>query len=78
MNPFLRDVLVLVEVACWPICFWWMHLISARQNAVLKQLQSQAHRIENVAKEEHQILKELHPAVQNIEESVSNAATGKS
>ncbi len=35
-------------------------------------------RIENVAKEEHQILKELHPAVQNIEESVSNAATGKS
>lgn len=71
MNPLLRDCIVIVELTCWPICFWWMHRISSRQDAMLKQLRKQAQRIENVSKEEHQILKELHPAVQKIEEEVS-------
>jgi len=44
-------------MACWPVCFWWMHRISARQNAVLKQLHEQGRRIEDVSKEEHHILK---------------------
>lgn len=73
MSPLLRDVLVVVEFFCWLICFWWMHRISSRQDAMLKQLRQQAHRIENVSKEEHQILKELHPAVQKIEETVANS-----
>jgi hypothetical protein len=70
MNPLLRDCIVVVELICWPICFWWMHRISSRQNAVLKQLHDQGRRIEHVSKEEHDILKELHPTVQKIEEKV--------
>ena len=73
MTPFLRDLLAVVGMACWPVCFRWMHRISARQNAVLKQLHDQGRRIEDVSKEEHHILKELHPAVQNIEESVAKS-----
>ena len=75
MNPLLRDCIVIIELVCWPICFWWMHRISVRQNTMLKELGQQAHRIENVSKEEHDILKELHPAVQKIEETVSSDAT---
>ena len=71
MNPLLRDVIVLVELLCWPICFWWMHRISERQNSLLKQLTKQGERIESVSNEEHEILKELHPTVQKIEETVS-------
>ena len=76
MSPLLRDCLFLVEVLCWPICFWWMHRISVRQNAMLRELREQARRIENVSKEEHEILKELHPAVQKIEETVASGAAG--
>jgi Holliday junction resolvasome RuvABC endonuclease subunit len=72
VNPLLRDILLIVEVLCWPVCFWWMHRISVRQNVVLKQLGEQASRIEHVSTEEHQILKELHPVVQKIEEKVVN------
>ncbi len=78
MTVFLRDLLAVAGMACWPVSFWWMHRISARQDAVLKQLQEQARRIENVSKEEHKILKELHPAVQSIEESVSQAPPARS
>jgi hypothetical protein len=75
MSPLLRDCIVLVELVCWPICFWWMHRMSSRQNAMLRQLRQQGHRIENVSKEEHEILKELHPAVQKIEETIADSKT---
>lgn len=74
MSPLLRDVIVIVELICWPVCFVWMHRISARQNSVLEQLRNQGHRIESVSREEHEILKELHPTVQKIEETVSKDA----
>lgn len=76
MSEFLRDFFNVAGVACWPVCFWWMHRISVRQDAVLKQLQEQARRIEEVSKEEHKILQDLHPVVQSIEESVSQPAHG--
>ena len=62
--------LAVAGTACWAVCFWWMHRISQRQNAMLQELQHQARSIEAVSKEEHEILKELHPTVQKIEESV--------
>jgi len=68
---FLRDAIAVLGLVCWQICFWWMHRISSRQNTVLEQLRSQTHRIESVSKEEHDILKELNPVVQKIEETVS-------
>jgi hypothetical protein len=69
VRAFINFVTVL-DVACWAVCFWWMHRISQRQNAMLQELQHQARSIEAVSKEEHEILKELHPTVQKIEESV--------
>ena len=68
MHLLLFD---LVNIGCWGGCFWWMHRISTRQDAMLEQLQKQAHRIEGVAKEEHKILAELHPNVEAIKEHVS-------
>lgn len=70
MSRSILNLISLLDIACWGICFWWMHRISQRQDALLQQLQAQAHRIEDVSKEEHEILKELRPAVQKIEEDV--------
>jgi hypothetical protein len=70
MSHSFFNTISMVDIACWGICFWWMHRISARQNTVLKELQQQARSIEELSKEEHEILKELHPTVQKIEEGV--------
>ena len=59
-----------INLACWGVCFWWMHRISQRQDIVLKELQEQAHSIEELSREEREILKELHPTVQKIDENV--------
>lgn len=71
MNPWLVNFIALLDIGCWGVCFWWMHRISQRQDAMLQQLQGQAHRIEDVSKEEHEILKGLHPTVKKIEEGVA-------
>jgi iron-sulfur cluster repair protein YtfE (RIC family) len=70
MTRSLFNLLGLLDIVCWGVCFWWMHRISERQNAMLEELQQQARSIEQISKEEHDILKELHPAVQKIEEGV--------
>jgi iron-sulfur cluster repair protein YtfE (RIC family) len=70
MFRSLVNLVTFLDIACWGVCFWWMYRISQRQNAMLKELQQQAHRIERVSKEEHEILKELHPTVQKIDEAV--------
>jgi hypothetical protein len=74
MSRTVLDALVLLELGCWIICFWWMHRISQKQNAMLEELHDQAHRIEKVAKEEHELVKELHPKVHNIEKVVGEVA----
>ena len=70
MTRSFFNAVSMLDIACWGICFWWMHRISARQNTVLKELQQQARSIEELSKEEHEILNELHPTVQKIEEGV--------
>ena len=59
-----------LNTVCWGICFWWMHRISQRQDAMLKELHEQAHSIEELSREEREILKELHPTVEKIEKDV--------
>ena len=68
--PTVAFILGWVGTACWAVCFWWMHRISQRQNIVLEALQEQAHSIEELSREEREILKELHPTVQKIDENV--------
>jgi hypothetical protein len=47
----------------WVICFWWMRRISARQDALFMELKE-------LAKTQHDILKEVHPDVGEIKEHV--------
>ena len=70
MGPTLVNFVTLLDIGCWAVCFWWMHRISQRQNIMLEELQEQAHSIEELSREEREILKELHPTVQKIEKGV--------
>ena len=63
-----------IGTGCWAVCFWWMHRLSARQQATLDELQEMAKRIEALSKAEHDLLREVHPKVEKIEESVKDVA----
>ena len=69
-----------VGTICWGICFWWMHRISSAQNSLLAELRQQARRIEKLSKAEHDLIKEVHPQVGEIKESMGEmiAAVKKS
>jgi hypothetical protein len=55
---------------CWGVCFWWMHRLSTKQNALLAQLREQGKRIEKLSKLEHDLIKEVHPQVNEIKEGM--------
>lgn len=67
-----------VGTGCWVVCFWWMHRLSCRQQATLEELQEVAKRIETLSKAEHDLLQEVHPKVEKIEESVKDVAVAVS
>jgi hypothetical protein len=52
-----------VGIGAWIICFWWMYRISSRQDALLEELKE-------LAKVQHDILREVHPDVGEIKEHV--------
>jgi hypothetical protein len=60
--------------ACWIVCFWWMHRISRRQQAVLDELREQAELIASLSRQEHQLIKEVHPTVHEIRDDVADVA----
>jgi methyl-accepting chemotaxis protein len=55
---------------CWVACFWWMHLISKKQNALLDQLHAQGKRIEKLSSLEHDLIREVHPQVSEIKDGM--------
>lgn len=59
-------------MACWAVCFWWMHRISSRQDSMLRELNEMARRIEKFSRAEHDLIKEVQPAVANIKERVDD------
>ena len=67
-------VLSLLGVGCWPVCFWWMHRISSRQDALLKELHGMTERIHQFSKAEHDLIQEVHPKVSEIKEKVQDVA----
>jgi hypothetical protein len=67
-------VLTWIGLLCWCVCFWWMHRISARQDALLKELHDMTTRIEGLSKAEHDMIREVHPKVHEIKEHVQNVA----
>jgi hypothetical protein len=52
-----------VGTGAWVVCFWWMHRISTRQDALLTELRE-------LARIQHDILREVHPDVGEIKEHV--------
>jgi hypothetical protein len=62
--------LTVVGTGCWAACFWWMYRISAKQNSLLDRLTEQGKRIEKLSKIEHDLIKEVHPKVGEIKESM--------
>ena len=62
--------MTLAGTVCWGVCFWWMHRLSTKQNALLDQLREQGKRIEKLSKIEHDLIKEVHPQVGEIKEGV--------
>jgi hypothetical protein len=63
-----------IGIGCWLVCFWWMHRISSRQDAMLKELHEVTQRIEQLSKAEHDLIKDVHPKVSEIKEHVENVA----
>jgi len=64
-----------VSAACWIACFWWMHRISSRQDALLAQLREQTNRIEELSKTEHDLICDVHPQVGEINDAVKEVAS---
>jgi hypothetical protein len=70
--------MTLVSTVCWAVCFWWMYRISAKQNDLLEKLGEQGKRIEKLSKIEHDLIKEVHPQVNEIKEGMAEMmATAK-
>ncbi len=63
-----------IGLGCWVVCFWWMHRISSRQDAMLKELHEMTGRIEQLSRAEHDLIREVHPQVSEIKENVENVA----
>src|SRR5580698_1539634 len=55
---------------CWGVCFWWMRRLSIKQNFLLDQIRDQGKRIESLSKVEHDLIKEVHPQVNEIKEGM--------
>ena len=68
------NALAWLGTACWVVCFWWMHRISARQDVLLKELHDMTQRIERLSAAEHDLIREVHPQVSEIKERVENVA----
>jgi hypothetical protein len=65
-------VLTWVGIGCWGVCFWWMHRISSRQDAMLKELHDVTQRIERLSEAEHELIRDVHPKVGEIKEQVES------
>ena len=63
-----------IGIACWGVCFWWMHRLSSRQEAMLKELHAVTGRIEKLSEKEHDLIQQVHPTVEKIQKSVKDVA----
>jgi hypothetical protein len=74
MQSFEGMALVLgcIGMLCWIVCFWWMHRISSRQDAMLEELHEMTTRIEKLSQAEHDLISDVHPQVSKIKEHVEN------
>jgi hypothetical protein len=69
-RSILSFWMTVAGTVCWVACFWWMRRLSIKQNFLLDQLREQGKRIENLSKIEHDLIKEVHPQVNEIKEGM--------
>ncbi len=62
--------MTMVGMGCWGACFWWMYVISKKQNNLLDRLSEQGKRIEKLSRIEHDLIKEVHPQVSEIKDGM--------
>lgn len=62
--------LTVLGTACWGVCFVWMHRLSRKQESLLHELRDQGRRIEHLSKIEHDLIREVHPQVSEIKDSI--------
>ena len=74
----LALALAWVGTLCWVACFIWMHHVSKRQEALLAELRAIAKGIEATSQAGHELIKQVHPAVDEIKESVQDMANAVS
>lgn len=74
MVEMIVLALTWIGLACWGVCFWWMHRISSRQDAMLKELHEMTKRIEQFSQAEHELIQEVHPQVTEIKQNVKDVA----
>jgi cell division protein FtsB len=67
-------ILAWIGTACWAVCFWWMHRLSSRQETMLQELHDVTKRIEKLSQAEHDLIREVHPKVEEIKESVKDVS----
>jgi len=67
-------LLAWVGTGCWAVCFWWMHRLSSRQETMLQELHEVTKRIEKLSQAEHDLIREVHPNVEKIKETVKDVA----
>ena len=74
MQNFEAMALVLgcIGTLCWIVCFWWMHRISSRQDAMLEELHEMTTRIERLSQDEHDLIRDVHPQVGEIKKHVED------
>lgn len=63
-------VLTWLGIGCWLVCFWWMHRISSRQDSMLKELHAMTQRIERLSESGNELIRDVHPQVNEIKEHV--------
>lgn len=73
MTQAMVNWLELFNAACWPVCFWWMHRISSKQNAMLADLHAQQQKVREISDEGREIIKELEPKVKKVAERIEQA-----
>jgi hypothetical protein len=69
-RSLLSFWMTVAGTVCWGVCFWWMRRLSIKQNFLLDQLREQGKRIEKLSRIEHDLIKEVHPQVNEIKEGM--------
>jgi hypothetical protein len=61
-----------LRTECWVACSIRMHRISSSQNSVLEELREVTQGLERLSRAEHDLVKDVHPAVSVIRERVED------